>query len=101
MSSAAKDSQDRQGLPALEAAVTRTIDELRTARAQATEAALRSVQLEALLGSFEAGSESPSRMKERLILLEEENRDLRARLEQGRETVERLLARFRFLEDQK
>ena len=94
-------SADREsGLPALEAAVGRAIEELRAARAGLAEARSRIADLEALLGSFEAGSESPSRMNDRLTRVEEENRDLRARIGAGRDTVERLIARIRFLEDQ-
>ena len=99
---AARDgAAERQGLPALEAAVNRAVDELRELRKRTAEAAQRSGELEALLGSFQSGAESPERMQARLERLEEENHDLRSRITQGRETVERLLARIQFLEDQK
>jgi hypothetical protein len=39
-------------------------------------------------------------MVSRLRALEEENADLRSRIDQGREGVERLLAKIRFLENQ-
>ena len=61
----------------------------------------RNAGLETLLMSFQTGSERPDRMQERLDQLEAENRDLRARIMHGRESVERLLARIQFLEDQK
>jgi predicted RNase H-like nuclease (RuvC/YqgF family) len=96
---AAKDTT--QGLPALEAAINRAVEELKQLRKRTADAAQRSAELEALLVSFQSGSESPERMKERLEHLEAENRDLRARITQGRESVERLLARIQFLEDQK
>jgi hypothetical protein len=92
---------DRQGLPALEAAVNRTVDELRALRKREAEASARSRELEALLAAFQGGGDSPERMKERLDRLEAENLDLRGRIAQGRESVERLLARIQFLEDQK
>ena len=92
---------DRQGLPALEAAVSRTVEELRELRKRTADAVRRSDELQALLERFQTGSESPERMKERLERLESENRDLRARIAQGRDGVERLLARIQFLEDQK
>jgi predicted RNase H-like nuclease (RuvC/YqgF family) len=99
---AARDAgQDRQGLSALEAAVNRTVEELKQLRKRAAEAAERTAELEALLQSFQSGAVSPERMNERLELLEVENRDLRTRIVQGRESVERLLARIQFLEDQK
>ena len=93
--------QDRQGLAALEAAVSRTLGEIKELRRRAAEATERSAELERLLASFQSGAESPGRMKERLEGLETENRELRARMTQARETVERLLARIQFLEDQK
>lgn len=99
---AARDaSPERQGLPALDAAVGRTIDELRRLRQQATAATQRSAELEALLATFQSGTDSPEQMKERLDRAEAENADLRIRIAQGLETVERLLARIQFLEDQK
>ncbi|MSR36167.1 MAG: hypothetical protein EXR95_05905 [Gemmatimonadetes bacterium] len=92
---------DRQGMPALEAAVNRTVEELRELRKQAADASGRTRELEALLAAFQSGLDSPERMKERLDRLEAENRDLQGRIAQGRESVERLLARIQFLEDQK
>lgn len=92
---------ERQGLPALEAAVGRAVDELRQQRERAAAALLRSAELEALLAGFQSGADTPERMKERLERAETENRDLRMRIGQALETVERLLARVRFLEDQK
>jgi len=96
---AAKDPA--QGLPALEAAVGRAVEELKQLRKRVAEGAQRSAELEGLLHSFQSGAVSPERMNERLERLEAENRDLRARIVQGREAVERLLARIQFLEDQK
>lgn len=95
------DGSERQGLPALESAVSRTVGELRELRRRVAEGARRSADLEALLAGFQSGAETPDRMRLRLERLEEENRDLRARIAQGRESVERLLARIRFLENQK
>jgi hypothetical protein len=40
-------------------------------------------------------------MIDRLHILEEENRDLRARLDQGKEGVGKLLKRIKFLEEQR
>ena len=96
---AAKDPS--QGLPALEAAVNRAVEELKQLRRRAAEAAQRSTDLEELLHTFQSGAESPERMKEKMERLEAENRDLRARIVQGRDAVERLIARIQFLEDQK
>ena len=92
---------ERQGLAALEHAVTRALEELRRARERTSAAERRSGELEALLQSFTSGEESAGGMKQHIDRLEEENRDLRTRIERGRETAARLLARIGFLEDQK
>ena len=92
---------ERQGLPALEAAVGRTIDELRQLRERAAGSAKRTAELEVLLVGFQSGAYSPEEMKQRLDRAEGENRELRARIGQALETVERLLARVQFLEDQR
>jgi hypothetical protein len=60
----------------------------------------KSEELEELLKRFTGHEVAPSDMVSRLRALEEENEDLRSRLEQGREGVERLLAKIRFLENQ-
>ena len=46
------------------------------------------------------GEQDPGALVERLTDLESRNRELNERLEEGREGVERLLARIRFLEEQ-
>ncbi len=56
--------------------------------------------LEGLLKGVTSGEEGPREMIEKLRILEEENRDLRRRLDEGREGVDRLLAQVRFLEEQ-
>ena len=47
------------------------------------------------------GSANPADMHTRLKSLEVENADLTRRLDDGREGVERLLAKIRFLEEQR
>jgi len=84
----------------LEGAVAGAIEEIERLRRRAEEADRRCAELETLLGSFQVGDENPAAMKARLGRLETENRDLHERIERGREAVERLLARIRFLEDQ-
>jgi hypothetical protein len=97
----AQSAPERQGFTALDHAVARALDELKRARQRAAEAEWRSRELSDLLHSFESGEETAMGMKERLLRLEDENQDLRSRIERGRETVERLLARVQFLENQK
>ena len=57
-------------------------------------------ELEELLKGVTSGEAGPREMIAKLHILEEENRDLRRRLEEGREGVDRLLAQIRFLEEQ-
>ena len=57
-------------------------------------------ELEGLLKGVTSGEAGPREMIAKLHILEEENRDLRRRLEEGREGVDRLLAQIRFLEEQ-
>ena len=84
----------------LERVVGLALEELEGLRGRAAEADHRCAELETLLSSFRVGEEDPVAMKARLTRIEAENRDLKERIEQGREGVERLLARIRFLEDQ-
>ena len=86
---------------ALERAVSKAlarIDELFT-RAQEAEA--RSAELAEIVRRFTGDKPGADRLLTRLSHLETENSDLRTRVDRGREGVERLLARVRFLEDQK
>ena len=92
---------ERQGFLQLDRAVKRAVEELRAVRQRAAEAERQNSELASLLKSFESGEETAAGMKQRLTRLEEENRDLHSRIERGRETVERLLARVSFLENQK
>jgi predicted nuclease with TOPRIM domain len=84
----------------LDGAVARALDELEQLRRRADESQLRCGELETLLDSFRTGDENPADMKARLNRLEAENRDLHERIARGREAVERLIARIRFLENQ-
>lgn len=94
-------ARGEDGLRELDAAVGRALEEIEQLRRRADEAERRSAELELLLAGFQVGDENPAAMKSRLNRLEAENRDLHDRIARGRETVERLIARIRFLEDQK
>jgi len=89
------------GDPALRlaAAVGRAVEELDRARSRLAEAELRVRDLELLLARFARGEDDPVRLAARIRAVEEENRLLRERLEEGRAGVERLLSRVRFLEN--
>ena len=93
-------ARPENGVRELEAAVERALAALDRLRDRAERAERRSAELEHLLGAFQSGDENPAAMKSRLNRLEAENRELHERLDRGREGVERLLARIRFLEDQ-
>jgi predicted RNase H-like nuclease (RuvC/YqgF family) len=91
----------REALARLEAAVGRLIDErvrlgLRTRTAEA-----RVRDLEALLRRFTRGDSDPVSLQRRLAEVEAERDELRGRVQEGREGVERLLSRIRFLEEQR
>lgn len=92
---------ERPAFQALDAAVGRTLDELDRLRRELAESRARGSELAELLGGFEKGDRDPVEMAARLDVLEKENADLRDRVARGREGVERLLARIRFLEDQR
>ncbi|MDE2772349.1 MAG: hypothetical protein OXI46_01385 [Gemmatimonadota bacterium] len=89
-----------QALEELERMVDLALEELDRLRRRAAEADRRCAELEALLSSFRVGEEDPVATKARLTRLEAESQEMKARIEQGREGVERLLSRIRFLEDQ-
>lgn len=67
--------------------------DLRVTRARAAE-------MEILLRKFTGGEEDPSSLLSRLQRLEDENGVLTERLRKGRDGIQRLLARIRFLEEQ-
>ena len=56
-------------------------------------------ELEGLLKGVSSGEGGPREMIAKLHILEEENRDLRRRLDEGREGVDRLLSQVKFLEE--
>lgn len=85
----------------LKAAVTSAVGEVNRLRGEVARMETQGDELEGLIRGVTSGEHSPREMIDRISILEEENRDLRARLNQGREGVDRLLARIRFLEEQK
>ena len=92
-------ARERQPLDELEGAIGDMLDRFGWMNDRMALAQERSEDLEELLRRF-TGHEEPAEMVSRLRALEKENADLRSRLEQGRESVERLLAKIRFLENQ-
>lgn len=96
-----EDSPDRQAFHELEQAVGRLLERCRRLELATQAAEARAGEMEGLLRRFTADEGAPSRLVERLHRLEEENGDMRDRIETGRAGVERLLARIRFLEEQR
>jgi chromosome segregation ATPase len=99
---------DNKGGPAegaafdqLEGAIDQALTQVSELRQRTRAAESRTGELESLLERFSSGQENPGDYEERLRTLEALNGDLVGRLEKGREGVERLLARIRFLEEQK
>lgn len=88
-------------LEALERAVARALERIRTLESGLEAARARRDEVEQLLARMADGEENPAHMQERLNTLEGDNAELRRRLDEGREGVERLLAKIRFLEEQR
>lgn len=83
----------------LRVAVERLLEQLRLQRDRAARAEGRVRDLEGILARFARGEEDPATLAARLHALGQENAELRGRLAEGVEGVDRLLARIRFLEE--
>lgn len=92
---------ERAALRYLDATVKEAVARLEALRLRAEAAERRSDELEVLLRRFTQDDGAAVRSLARLGALERENAQLRERLEQGRAGVERMMARLRFLEDQR
>ncbi|MDX1646866.1 MAG: hypothetical protein R3304_06965 [Longimicrobiales bacterium] len=78
----------------------RLLGELRAARERADAAERKKAELAKLVERFTGNRIEAEELISRLDSIEKENEDLRSRLERGREGVERMIARIRFLERQ-
>lgn len=94
-------SEPRERLEAIETAVERLLERLAEAERRRAISEARRSEVEALLREMSGGSIDPAEMAERLQAMEAENDDFRSRIERGLERVDRLLARVRYLEDQR
>ena len=88
-----------QAVERLENAVDAALTQVERLEGEVARMHTQSEALEGLLKGVTSGEEGPREMIEKLQILEEENRDLRSRLDEGRAGVERLLARVKFLEE--
>ena len=84
----------------LESAVRRLIRQSAGLRAELRSARERNRELVELLAPVAEGEAGPESVLERLRAAEDERQEFAGRLERGREVVERMMARIRFLEDQ-
>ncbi len=89
-----------EALERLEIAVSTALAKVVQLEGEVVRIQAQSEALEGLLKGVTSGEGGPREMIEKLQILEEENRDLRRRLEEGREGVDRLLAHVKFLEEQ-
>ena len=89
----------RQALTELEQAVGRVLEEVESLRGRVKESESRTRNVEELLRRFTKGEVDPGNLQERLSELEAMNQGLLDRIDSGREGVERVLARIRFLEE--
>ena len=93
-------SPDIEAFNRLEGAVDSALSRLEGLRADLQVSRKKAGEMETLLRKFTGGEEDPSSLMSRLQRLEDENGVLTERLRKGREGVQRLLARIRFLEEQ-
>ena len=84
----------------LEEAIARLLEHDMHAVQRAEAAEARVAELTEAVKRFTGDEAEAGRIMTRIRTLEEENADLRARLERGRDGVERMIARIRFLENQ-
>lgn len=94
------ESMEREALTRLDRAVSRMMEELEQMRERVRRSETKARDAQALLQRFSDGDDDPARQHDRMMALEEENRELRDRLREGREGVERILGRIRFLEEE-
>jgi predicted RNase H-like nuclease (RuvC/YqgF family) len=89
------------GLDALESAVARAVARLGALDREVERQRRRAEHLDRLLTRIAGGELDASGLTERLEALEAENQLLHARMAEAREGAGRLLARIRFLEEQR
>lgn len=90
-----------QAMGRLEAAVDRLVEEHAAALGQLADAESRVRELEAHLAASAKDGTDPVVLRETITKLQEQNADLKNRIGLGREGVDRLLSRIRFLEQRR
>ena len=103
MSTTSGEGRTRPALPPevdrLELTVRRLVDEHEQWRRRARKAERRVTELEAALKDVTSGDLDPVALAAQAAASAQENRALRERLEQARQTVDRIAARLQFLEE--
>ena len=94
------DDREADGFARLEGAIGELLHRLAETRVRAHAAEQKQAELAELVQRFTGDEHEAEQLMTRLRALETENEDLRSRLERGREGVERMIARIRFLESQ-
>jgi len=95
------EQQERAAFTELEAAVGTVLEQLADVTTRAEGAESRSAEAEELLKRFTGDEAEAGRLLTRLKRLQDENEDLHSRLETGRAGIDKLLAKIKFLEEQR
>lgn len=85
-------------LEPLDVAVARAVAEVRALRRRAQEAEERAERSDQLLREFGDGTQDPAALANKVTELQRENEALRDRVRRGREGIDQIMARIRFLE---
>lgn len=88
-------------LDRLELAVRRLLEANDAVRRRAEAAESRATELEGAVRDMATGGLDPVALTGRVEALEEENRLLKQRLEQAQQTVQRILGRLQFVEEER
>jgi predicted nuclease with TOPRIM domain len=99
VSKPADNGEPQESFKTLEGVVGEALERLAAMTERAESAERKSAELNELMGRLTGRPEAAGEVLTRLKLLEEENADLRKRLERGRDGVEQMLKKIRFLED--
>lgn len=94
-------NKPRVALYGLESAVADALSEIQSLKAQLASSQAKNATAEAVLQKNTGNEGASLDLMEQLGVLQGENDDFRARLKQGGEAVDRLLAKIRFLEEQR
>ncbi len=94
------DTPERQALSRLEAVAERLLKERAAVVDQAREAEDQVRELKTLLSEFPEGKVDMVILEKAITRLRDQNAELKGRMAEGREGVERILSRIRFLENQ-